>query len=327
MARRRVGVALLLPQPVAAEVDALRRALGADDVDRLPPHLTLVPPVNVREDELDDALDRLRDAAARTRPFRLRLGPPATFLPVNPVLFLQVGGEVAAVDGLRDRVFRPPLERRLTWPFQPHVTILDNGAEDRVRAGVAALAGYVADVAVDRVHLLEEQRRPEDGERVWRPIAEASFGGAAVVGRGGLELELEVGQQLPFDAVGVAEAAWRRFDVERFGEAHARRPLAVTARRGGRVLAAADGHVETDSGQALLSTLIVEADVRNEGVGAHVVAAFSAAAAERGATELVLRTMAGGDAERFYRRLGFDTDFPLPRWRAGREFVQLRRDL
>src|SRR5438477_8631731 len=105
MPRQRLGVALLLPAPVGGEVDVVRRAVGADDVDRLPAHLTLVPPVNVRDDEMDAALHLLRDAAARTKPFRLVLGPARTFLPINPVLYLEVGGEVAAVDGLRDRIF------------------------------------------------------------------------------------------------------------------------------------------------------------------------------------------------------------------------------
>ena len=117
MPRQRLGVALLLPEPAASEVDTLRRAMGADDVDRLPSHLTLVPPVNVHDDDMPAALDLLRDAAQRTTPFSLTLGPPRTFLPINPVLYLEVGGDVAAVDALRNRIFRPPLERNLTWPF------------------------------------------------------------------------------------------------------------------------------------------------------------------------------------------------------------------
>ncbi len=50
----------------------------------MPAHLTLVPPVNVREDRLGEALAVLRRAAAATRSLTLTLGPPATFLPDNP---------------------------------------------------------------------------------------------------------------------------------------------------------------------------------------------------------------------------------------------------
>ncbi len=168
--RRRLGVALLVPQPVATEVDGLRRALGDGALGRIAAHLTLVPPVNVAEGALPDALDVLRTAAKATRPLDLRLGPAATFDPVTPVVYLAVGGDVDALQALRDRVFLPPLERPLTNAFVPHVTVADEMDPTRIPAAVEALADYVADVRIDALHLLEEGRG-----RVWRPIADAPF--------------------------------------------------------------------------------------------------------------------------------------------------------
>lgn len=325
MPRRRLGVALLLPPIAAGEVDVLRKAMGADDIDRLPPHLTLVPPVNVREDELDDAVDRLRDAAGQVRPFRLTLGPPATFLPINPVLYLQVGGEVASVDKLRDRVFRPPLERPLTWPFQPHVTLLDGGDPDRVRAAVEALAGWTAEVVIDRIDLLEEFRR-DDGERAWRSIAEVPLGGPAVVGRGGLELELAVTAHLSADAVEFRDRAFHEHGQARFGDLAGHEPLAVTARRNGRIVGTADGEVRA-TGELYLSKLITAADARGEGIGAHLIAAFASEGAARGATHITLRAEAGGPSIPFYERLGFRPAYTLPAWRGSKDYVQLRKNL
>src|SRR5436190_9490646 len=124
--KHRLGVALLIPDPVATEVDALRRGLGDPALGRISPHLTLVPPVNVRADALDDALAVLRAAAAAlNEPLSLELGPIATFMPVNPVLYLAVGGELERLQELRDRIFQPPLERSLSWPFVAHVTVAD----------------------------------------------------------------------------------------------------------------------------------------------------------------------------------------------------------
>src|SRR5688500_19331138 len=107
MPTRRLGVALLVPRPLDAEIDGLRRALGDGTLGRIPAHLTLVPPVNVREDRLGEVLAVLRRAAAVTRPFTVPLGPPATFLPDSPTMCLAVGG--TDVQDLRERVFVDPL--------------------------------------------------------------------------------------------------------------------------------------------------------------------------------------------------------------------------
>src|SRR5687767_10146098 len=60
MPKARLGVALLLTGQLGHEVDGLRRALGDGALGRIPPHLTLVPPVNVRDDRMADALAVLR---------------------------------------------------------------------------------------------------------------------------------------------------------------------------------------------------------------------------------------------------------------------------
>ncbi|HET9690836.1 MAG TPA: 2'-5' RNA ligase family protein, partial [Acidimicrobiales bacterium] len=158
MARRRVGVALLLDPPVADEVDGLRRALGATDLARLAPHVTLVRPINLRAADLPAALERLRAAAgAAPAPLRLSLGLPATFAPANPVLHLQVGGDLPTLRALQQAVTAPPLDRPSPWPYVPHVTLLDGVGAELEAAAIAALGRYAAVVDVDRVVLLEER--------------------------------------------------------------------------------------------------------------------------------------------------------------------------
>ena len=168
-------MAILVPPPLAQEIDGLRRACGDGSLDRVPPHLTLVPPVNVPVDRFGAALALLDDAAGAVEPFALSLGPPDTFLPVNPVLYLRVEGNEAALGTLRARVFRPPLERSMTWPYVPHVTLADEAEPDRIRAALLALADFRAELAVERVDLLEEQR-DSDGRRRWRSVADAGLG-------------------------------------------------------------------------------------------------------------------------------------------------------
>ena len=192
MPRLRLGVALLLPAPVAHEVDGLRRALGDANRTRVAPHITLVPPVNVRQEHLGTALAVLRAAAAAApRELTVTLGPPASFLPANAVLYLPVAGDLPALVKLRERVWAPPLTRTLTWPFVAHVTLADEAPAERIAAAVAAMADYQVTATFDRVHLLVE-RRPEGGAGPqWVPLADVGFGPPAIVARGGpLAVEL-----------------------------------------------------------------------------------------------------------------------------------------
>ncbi|MGI8983780.1 MAG: GNAT family N-acetyltransferase [Acidimicrobiales bacterium] len=286
MPRLRLGVALLVPRLVGDEIDVLRRACGERAVERIPPHCTLVPPVNVRGDRLDDAVVGGGAAAAATRPFTVTLGPPTTFLPVNPVLYLAVGGDDAAVRALRHRVFVEPLSRSVTLAFHPHVTLVDRGEPEVLAAAVRALAGYRAEVTFSGVHLLQE-RRDDQGCRVWRPVADAAFAAPAVVGRGALGLELALSERLGPEATALSASEWAVIDHDRHGHVWPE-DLAVTARRDGAVVGTAVGW--TSGTSAYLGDLIVVAAHRGEGIGSHLVAAFLAAAIDLGCSRARVRT-------------------------------------
>ena len=259
MPRVRLGVALLVPAPLDSEIDGMRRALGDGTLGRMPAHLTLVPPVNVREDRLGEAQAELRRAAAATRPFTVTLGPPATFLPDNPTLYLAVAGDDTAVNALRDRVFVDPLARPMTWPFVPHVTLADEAEPDRIEDARAVLADFVVDVRFHRVHLLRE-----GPGRVWSPVADAPFAAPAVIGRGGLPVEITVTEKLDPEAQALAGPV----------------PLVLTARNDGAVAGYAEGWCRGDT--AHLAALVVASDQEHLGVERHLVAAFRSAAADRG---------------------------------------------
>ena len=229
MPRVRLGAALLVPLPVAAEVDGLRRACGDGALGRVPPHVTLVPPVNVRLDELGNAFAVLRAAAAAVgEPFTLRLGPPATFLPDSPVLYLEVSDDDGEVGRLRDLLFQPPLARPVSWPFVPHVTLADEMDSARIEASLVALRNYGAEITVDGTHLLEQGE-----DRVWRPIADASFGRPVVIGRGGLPVELWRSAHPDPEAAPLLK--------EEFEVPAGAVPLTITARREGAILGVAVG--------------------------------------------------------------------------------------
>ncbi len=201
--RRRLGVALLLDPPWSLEVQGLRRALGDSSLGSVAPHLTLVPPINVRSSDLASALDTVRKAAAvQAGPFSLHLGPAATFVPTNPVVYLAVGGAgMAPLRALREAVLAGPLLRPDRWPWVPHVTLADQAPHEQAEAALVALRHYESEVTLDRVVIMEERAR------CWHPLADACFGRPAVVGRGGLELEITEGRLLRPDALEIVMSA------------------------------------------------------------------------------------------------------------------------
>jgi 2'-5' RNA ligase len=251
--RLRVAIALLIPEPAATEIDGLRRALGDRGLVNVVPHITLIPPVNVATDRLLDVLAHVRAAAATTLPITLQLGPPETFSPVSPVVYLRVAGEqVAALHGLRDALCTGPLERPAVHDFVPHVTITEECPPDRIDAAIEALQDYTVGVRIDRLHLLRDRA---EGPRRWNPVADMVFEPPLVVGTGGLPMEVSVAaladpQVAPlFDGEAV--------DIPARGE-----PIVVVARREREILAAARGWIA--AGEPTFVDVVGDADVERQ---------------------------------------------------------------
>jgi 2'-5' RNA ligase/GNAT superfamily N-acetyltransferase len=277
--RRRLGVALVLDPPVSDAIDGLRRAVGDPSLNRIPPHVTLVPPVNVRADQLSAALARVRAAAAsQPGPLHCTLGPPATFLPDNPVLYLEVGGDLERLRTLRDAVFVTPLSRPLSWPWVPHVTLADSADEDRIRAAVAALDRFAVVAAIDRLVLLEET-----SGRVWVPLADAALGPEVVVGRGGLSLNVTRGRMLdPEGWQMIDEAGARPADLSEEAACQPGRdffPIVLTVRREGQVVGVAFAWRADDGGHA---AVIVAPAARRQGIGSTALAHLESAVVSAG---------------------------------------------
>jgi 2'-5' RNA ligase len=311
VARRLFAVALLPPPELSARLHALREALDDPRRHDLPPHLTLVPPIDLDPDGAVELRTLLRDVASGRESLQLRLGPAASFAPVTETLHLHVDGDLTALHELRDDLRRAPVDRPDHHPFVPHVTLLQRSDPERVAAGLATLIGEVGDWQVDRLHLLERLRPP--GGAVWHPVAEEPFGGPHVVGRGGVELLLRAISILEPAASILLRDAELRWDGPSDGTVPAatepRDPdgdapstdsrtepdqadlvlpvggdlLVVVAEQPGepRPVAVAIGRASPVGAQ--LARLVVEASSRGLGIGRQVLAHWCFAAARRGA--------------------------------------------
>lgn len=193
--RRRLFVALVLESPNSLRVEGLQQACGYSWPPRVPPHITLVPPVNVNEERLSEALAVVRRAAATTvRPLQVTIGPPDSFLPRTPVLFATVEDPGGRVANLARRLAKEPLASPSSRPirrFVPHVTLARKVDRSRVNAAKAALAALHLPVRFERVTTLEQG----DDHR-WRPLADAELGRRPVIGTGGLALCLDRSRHL-----------------------------------------------------------------------------------------------------------------------------------
>jgi 2'-5' RNA ligase len=260
-ARSRLGIVVLIAGTTGVEVDGLRRALGARALQRIPPHITLVPPFNVADERVAGVVDDMRAAAAIEPPFVVTLGAAATFWPDNPVVYLRVGDDSGALQRLHDRLAVAPDPR----PFVPHVTVAENVAPARIPSAVEVLDSYAADVTIRHLHLLQH----DAARRRWDAIADVPLGGGRVVGRGGLEVALDVGSVVDPRAAQLGET-----------------PFVVTARREGFVVGFAAG---TTGADLVLDRLIVDVAVRGQGVGAQVLAEVLHVGATRGCAQAVFR--------------------------------------
>lgn len=167
--RRRIAVALLVPPPQAIEIDGIRRALGDTMLGRVDPHVTLIPPINVSDEQLAEAMAVVEEAAIATPALDLWLGPVTTFGPDSPVRYLAVEPD-GPVTALAEACRRGPLDRPRQHDFVPHVTVDMTGSPTGPTADPAVdlLAGYRVTVHIDHVTVLE-QRGGDTGHH-WEPF-------------------------------------------------------------------------------------------------------------------------------------------------------------
>lgn len=267
MPRRRLGAALLFEEPIRSELIGLRRAIGCPSLERMDPHVTVLAPVNVREDDLVVALAVMRRAAMSIAPFEVELVGAQTFAPRSPVLFLGVEGpDRDRIDSLRGAVARPPLVRLTDHEFFPHVTLHEDADGDVIAAGLVAFAHYRRAVALGRVALL--QQRHDD--RRWVPIGEWELGRGGLRGRGGFEVSLHwASVPGPDTLTRLAEVPVDPGTRSTVSGAELR---VVEAMCDGVLAGAAE--VAIASGRWVLGRVWVRLDQRGAGIGSHLVRAI-----------------------------------------------------
>jgi 2'-5' RNA ligase len=146
-----IGVSVAVPDPWGSELQQYRIGLGDDLARHIPTHVTLLPPHEVEDDQLDDVTAHLARAATRTEPFRLHLRGTGTFRPVSPVVFVNVVEGIGGCESLAAAVRSGPLHLQSKFPYHPHVTVAHDHREAILERAFVELERYDAAFDVDRI--------------------------------------------------------------------------------------------------------------------------------------------------------------------------------
>lgn len=167
-----IGVIVDVPEPYASVLRQARQDAGDPAAAYVPPHVTLLPPVQVRDADLPEICDHLREVAAAHPAFELGLSGTATFRPVSPVVFVALEQGWHECVALQGQVNSGILETDLRFPYYPHVTIAQEVPDERLDHAQETMKGYEASFTVTAIELYENG---QDGR--WRQVHAFSLQG------------------------------------------------------------------------------------------------------------------------------------------------------
>lgn len=169
--RTSVGVAIEIPEPYAAVLQAARLACGDPWAHVIGPHVTLVPPTALPTPDLDGTEAVLARAAALFEPFAMELTGTDTFRPASQVVFVRVGRGSTECDALQAAARQGPLAQVLRFPFHPHVTLAHDAPDAELDSAQEEFAGFTASFTVRSFWLYEL-----DPEGTWHGVRSFSLG-------------------------------------------------------------------------------------------------------------------------------------------------------
>ena len=157
-----IGVAIAIPEPWASQLQHYRASIGDTTAEKIPTHITLVPPTDLDDRAEVDA--HLADVATRHVGFVVHLRGTGTFRPVSPVVFVTLAEGISQCEQLAADVRRGPLAMELTFPFHPHVTIAHHLGDPELDRAFEELSTFECSFPVTEFHLYVH-----DDEVGWQP--------------------------------------------------------------------------------------------------------------------------------------------------------------
>lgn len=154
-----IGVAIAIPEPWASELQDYRTSVGDTTATQIPTHITLIPPADVVDADLDAVASHLATAAGAVEPFDIHLRGTGTFRPVSPVVFVTLAEGISGCELLADAVRQGPLAVDLDFPYHPHVTIAHHLDDPTLDRAFEELADFECRFLVDSFSLYVHDER------------------------------------------------------------------------------------------------------------------------------------------------------------------------
>jgi 2'-5' RNA ligase len=151
-----LGIVVPVPEPWAQLLVDWRTKVGDPQASLVPPHVTLLPPTEVAVAERPAITAHLEAVARCHPPFDMHLSGTGTFTPVSDVVFVTVARGIGSCELIATDVRRGPLERSLSFPYHPHVTVAHDVPADMLEFAYSGLADLSAEFRVDRFTEFEQ---------------------------------------------------------------------------------------------------------------------------------------------------------------------------
>jgi 2'-5' RNA ligase len=162
-----IGVSVPIPEPWATQLQDYRVSLGDETAVQVPTHITLVPPIEVAEEDIPAIEKHLGEAAAQRSAYEILLRGTGTFRPVSEVVFVMLASGISECEQLAQTLRSGPLEHALKFPYHPHVTVAHDVAPEQLDRAFTELADFTAYFTVSAFSLYRHD--PGTG---WHPTRE-----------------------------------------------------------------------------------------------------------------------------------------------------------
>ena len=144
-----LGIVVPVPEPWAQLLVDWRAKVGDPQASLVPPHVTLLPPTEVAVLDRPAISRHLETVAAAHAPFDMHLLGTGTFTPVSDVVFVAVARGIGNCELIADDVRHGPLDRELSYPYHPHVTVAHDVPGDMLELAYSGLSDLSAEFRVD----------------------------------------------------------------------------------------------------------------------------------------------------------------------------------